>query len=231
MDNLFSGKERTSDDLRVVSGTVGAYQGAASFDEKCDLILSGMVTWSCNFSFDRKAAEMLNEFMKASYKLDTWFDDTAFASGWGYEDVAMGLDAIFAGVDICLEDGPRVLHYMHDRTDELHSHILGRHRIMERYRKLLSSRMVSGTTLSSHAQSLMMAGGLVAYADRSRLYLGGRMMTVPEDSLTKMEHTILSVGQRIFVDGWELDITTGKYTKSLLGMVLNWAATRRSKNE
>ena len=227
MDNMFAGAVMTSEDLRAVSGTVAAYQGASSFDEKCDLILSGMVTWSCNFSMDRKAATLLNDFMVLNYNLNGWFDDTAFASGWGYEDVAMGLDALFAGIDVRLTDGPRVLHYMHDRTDELHSHIAGRHRIMERYRKLLSSRMKSSIGLSSNAQSLLMAGGMVAYTDRSRLYLGGRMMTVPAESLSKVSHTVLSAGKRIFVDGWELDLTTGIYTRSLLGTVLNWAATRR----
>ena len=152
----------TSQDLRVVSGTVDAYTGSSSFDEKCDLILSGMVTWSCNFSLDREAATKLNAFMVSSYGLDGWFDDTAFASGWGYEDVAMGLDSLFAGIDVQLSDGPRVLHQMHDRTDDLHSHILGRHRIMERYRKLLSStdRLLSSRMLGSNAKSLFMAGGV-----------------------------------------------------------------------
>lgn len=229
MDNLFSGSPMTSQDLRVVSGTVSAYAGAASFDEKCDLILSGMVTWSCNFSLDKEAATKLNAFMVSSYGLDGWFDDTAFASGWGYEDVAMGLDSLFAGIDVHLLDGPRVLHQMHDRTDDLHSHIQGRHRIMERYRKLLSStdRLLSSRMLGSHAKSLVMAGGVVAYTDRSRVYLNGRMFTVPAESLSKLDHTVLSLGKRIFVDGVELNTSTGTYTRSLVGMLLNWAATRR----
>ena len=53
------------------------------------------------------------------------------------------------------------------------------------------------------------------------------MFTVPAESLSKLDHTVLSVGKRIFVDGVELNTSTGTYTRSLVGMILNWAATRR----
>lgn len=226
MDSMYNREDLTSTDLRVVSDTVSTYQSASTFDEKCDLILSGMVTWSCNFSFDREAATKLNTFMVEKYKIDGWFDDMAFSSGWGYEDIAMGLDSLFAGIDIQIQDGPRVLHLMHDRTDELHSHIQGRHRIMERYRKLLAGSLSAKSGIGSHARSLYMAGGLAAYTDRSRIYLGGRVFLAPESTLTEENHVILSVGKRMFVDGWQLDTTTGTYKRSLLGMFLNFLTTR-----
>lgn len=226
MDSMYNGEELTSTDLRVVSDTVSTYQSMSSFDEKCDLILSGMVTWSCNFSFDREAANKLNALMQEKYRLDGWFDDRAFSSGWGYEDIAMGLDSLFAGIDVQIQDGPRVLHLMHDRTDDLHSHIQGRHRIMERYRRLLASSLSSKAGIGSHARSLYMAGGMVAYTDRSRIYLNGRVFLAPVNTLTEENHVILSVGKRIFVDGWDLDTTTGTYKRSLLGMLLNLLTSR-----
>jgi glycosyltransferase involved in cell wall biosynthesis len=226
MDALYRRTAMTDQDLRVVSGTVDAYNATSSFDEKCDLMLSGMVAWSCNFSMDAEAAAKISGLMKSVYQLDGWFDDAAFSSGWGYEDVALGIDALFAGVDVRLGDGPRVLHFMHDRSDELHSHIQGRHRIMERYRRLLTLHRPSLKGTSQWAQTLYMANGIAAYIDRSKLYLGGRMFVVPEDSFVKPKHTILSLGEKMYVDGWLLDRATGTYSASILGRLLNWLATR-----
>lgn len=227
MDNLYKGKPMVDTDLRVVSRTIEEYGKAQGFDEKCDLILSGMVTWSCNFSLDAEAAVKINKLMKDIYHVDGWFDDTVFNTGWGYEDVALGLDALFAGVDIRISDGPRVLHFMHNRSDDLHSHIQGRHRIMERYRKLMTSKINNSIGGATKALSLYMSSGLVAYADRSRVYLNGRMMPLPEGTSDLEYHSVLSVGSRVFVDGWELDITSGQYSRSLTGMLLNWLSKRK----
>ena len=137
MDNLYHGEKLTYSDLRLVSGAVGAWRDAKKFTERLDLMLTGMIGWSCNFGFSKKGLERLREFQKATYGLDEGiFDSNAFQEGWGYEDVAMGIDALYAGLDITITDGVRVGHHSHNRSDGLFDHVKGRHAIMERYRGL-----------------------------------------------------------------------------------------------
>lgn len=138
MDNLQNGRELDHSDLREVSKVVEAFENAEDFNEKVDLVLSGMVSWSCNFALTRKAAIALLKFMKKVYGTSNmFFDEVAFRDQWGYEDVAFGLDSLFAGVDVRLQDQARVIHFMHGRSDELYTHIGGRHLIMQRYRHII----------------------------------------------------------------------------------------------
>lgn len=64
------------------------------------------------------------------------FDSSAFSGNWGYEDVAMGIDALFAGLKIDISDEIKIVHNSHERTDGLFDHVAGRHIIMERTRAL-----------------------------------------------------------------------------------------------
>lgn len=137
MDNLYSGAPLDYTDLRVVSGAVKAWQESTNFNEKLDLMLTGMIGWSCNFGFTKRGLRKLTKFQKDNYGIaDGIFDSNAFQNGWGYEDVAMGIDALYAGLDIGVTDCVRVLHRSHDRSDGLFDHVKGRHAIMERYRGL-----------------------------------------------------------------------------------------------
>ena len=137
MDNLFHGIKLNYADLRLVSGAVGAWRDSKTFSERLDLMLTGMIGWSCNFGFSRQGLARLRAFQRYTYGLDEGiFDSCAFHEGWGYEDVAMGIDALYAGLDITISDGVRVGHHSHDRSDELFDHVKGRHAIMERYRML-----------------------------------------------------------------------------------------------
>lgn len=137
MDNLFAKTELDYSDLRVVSGAVRAWQESTKFSEKLDLMLTGMIGWSCNFGFTKDGLKKLVRFQRDTYGLtDGIFDSNAFKDGWGYEDVAMGIDALYAGLDIMISDRVRVVHRSHDRTDGLFDHVKGRHLIMERYREL-----------------------------------------------------------------------------------------------
>lgn len=137
MDNLYSGAPIDYTDLRVVSGAVRAWQESTTFSERLDLMLTGMIGWSCNFGFTKSGLRKLTKFQKATYGMtEGIFDSGAFKDGWGYEDVAMGIDALYAGLDIGVTDCVRVLHRAHDRSDGLFDHVKGRHIIMERYRGL-----------------------------------------------------------------------------------------------
>lgn len=137
MDNLYSGAPLDYTDLRVVSGAVKAWQESTNFNEKLDLMLTGMIGWSCNFGFTKSGLRKLTKFQKATYGMtEGIFDSGAFKDGWGYEDVAMGIDALYACLDIGVTDCVQVLHRSHDRSDGLFDHVKGRHAIMERYRGL-----------------------------------------------------------------------------------------------
>lgn len=137
MDNMWTGRPIDYTDLRKVSGAVDAWKESKTFSERLDLMLTGMIGWSCNFGFSRKGLKRLRTFQKQTYGLDEGiFDSEAFGDGWGYEDVAMGIDALYAGLDIWITDTVRVGHRSHNRTDGLFDHVRGRHKIMERYRML-----------------------------------------------------------------------------------------------
>ena len=137
MDNMWTGQPIDYTDLRKVSGAVDAWKESKTFSERLDLMLTGMIGWSCNFGFSRKGLKRLRTFQKKTYGLDEGiFDSEAFGDGWGYEDVAMGIDALYAGLDIWITDTVRVGHRSHNRTDGLFDHVRGRHKIMERYRML-----------------------------------------------------------------------------------------------
>lgn len=137
MDNMWRGKDLNYSDLRVVSNAVKCWKESKSFNEKLDLMLTGMIGWSCNFGFTKKGLIKHLDFMKKVYKTkNEIFDSSAFHNNWGYEDVAMGLDALFAGLKIDISDDIKVVHNAHERTDGLFDHVAGRHLIMERARNL-----------------------------------------------------------------------------------------------
>lgn len=138
MDELWQKKKLNYKDLRAVSGAIEAFQNAKTFDEKADLMLTGMVCWSCNFGITKKGIEKLSDFMTEKYGIEnSIFDAKTFSSNWGYEDVAMGLDALFAGLKIWITEGLEIKHIAHERSDGLFDHVKGRHLIMNRYRNLM----------------------------------------------------------------------------------------------
>lgn len=140
MDNMWAGNKIDYTDLRVVAGAVKAWNEARTFSERLDLMLTGMIGWSCNFAFTKRGLQELTKFQKTTYGMEEGiFDSDAFKDGWGYEDVAMGIDALYAGLDIAVTDSVKVLHQAHDRTDGLFDHVKGRHVIMDRYRNLQKS--------------------------------------------------------------------------------------------
>ncbi len=136
MDNLFSGYDLDYRDLRVVSRAFSAWRDASTFDERLDLMLTGMISWSCNFGITKFGLKRLLKFEKAIFGSRSLFDASAYRDGWGYEDVAMGIDALHAGLKIGVAEDVEVLHTAHDRTDGLFDHVKGRHSIMERNRTI-----------------------------------------------------------------------------------------------
>ena len=136
MDELWQNKPLNYKDLRVVSKAVECWQKSKTFDEKIDLMITGMIGWSCNFGFTKKGLDKLLDFMVSTYGRKEIFDSQAFSGGWGYEDVAMGIDALYAGLNIWITDDIKILHNSHERSDGLFDHVKGRHLIMDRYRNL-----------------------------------------------------------------------------------------------
>lgn len=134
MDNLFDGNDLDYRDLRVASGAFGAWRNAGTFDERLDLMLTGMISWSCNFGITKSGLKKLLKFEREIFGSRSLFDASAYKDGWGYEDVAMGIDALHAGLKIGVAEDVEVLHAAHDRTDGLFDHVKGRHSIMERNR-------------------------------------------------------------------------------------------------
>ena len=136
MDELWQKKPLNYQDLRVVSKAVESWQESKTFDERLDLMLTGMIGWSCNFGFTKKGLTKLLDFMEDNYGRREIFDSQAFDGSWGYEDVAMGIDSLYAGLKIWITDDIKIIHKSHERTDGLFDHVKGRHLIMNRYRML-----------------------------------------------------------------------------------------------
>lgn len=218
MDALASGRPLDYTDLRVVSGAYGAYNGAKEFSEKCDLILSGMVTWSCNFSLNFRAAHYIRETMMESYGIPGWFDDNMFNDGWGYEDVALGVDALFAGVGISICGDIGIKHFMHERSDDLSSHILGRHRIMERYRKHLAESK-KGT--ADDVQSFLLASGYSVALSTHSLNINGRLLVLPEMvTKNRTRNTLQTLRGTLYVNGYAVDVLRGEFRRSFVGSLM-----------
>ena len=129
-------------DLRIISGVADEFN-KLNHEEKIDMVISGMVTWSCNFAVNKHGLSLLRSHNMMVHGREFYFDDNDFNTGWGYEDVALGLDAMFAGVDIMISKASDILHFVHNRSDELNTHIVGRHKIMDRYRKLYKNRILN----------------------------------------------------------------------------------------
>lgn len=146
MDNMWQHNEFDFRDLRIVSGAVAAWQKSKTFTEKLDLMITGMIGWSCNFAFTKAGMIKHIDFMEKTYGRREIFDSAVFNKKWGYEDVAMGIDALYAGLNIGVSDTSYVLHAAHERSDGLFDHVTGRHLIMERMRALEKSVKVKPYT-------------------------------------------------------------------------------------
>lgn len=136
MDELWQKKPINYQDLRVVSKAVESWQNSTTFNERLDLMLTGMIGWSCNFGFTKDGLTKLLDFMEDNYGRREIFDSQAFNGSWGYEDVAMGIDALYAKLKIWIADDIKIMHNVHERSDGLFDHVKGRHLIMERNRNL-----------------------------------------------------------------------------------------------
>ena len=67
MDNLWNNKPLSYEDLRVASNAVNTWQNSYKFYEKLDLMVTGMIGWSCNFGFTKEGLKKHLEFMKNTY--------------------------------------------------------------------------------------------------------------------------------------------------------------------
>lgn len=134
MDELWGHKGLDYTDLRVKSGAVGLFQKTDDFYEKLDLMITGMISWSCNFGMTKQSLNEFLPFLEERFGCKGLFDSEAFNDGWGYEDIAMGIDALYCGIKIWIDTHIEVIHNSHNRSDTLFSHIAGRHKIMNRVR-------------------------------------------------------------------------------------------------
>jgi hypothetical protein len=70
MDNMWQKKCLDYTDLRTVSGAVASWQKSKNFYEQLDLMVTGMIGWSCNFGFTKAALGRFLGFMERMRKLE-----------------------------------------------------------------------------------------------------------------------------------------------------------------
>ena len=103
-------------------------------------------------------------------------DDEAFDGTWGYEDVAMGLDALYAGLKIDIFSDAEIVHLAHERTDGLFDHVKGRHLIMDRMRNLEKAKKVKNAVYAGMIVGFtlyivgVITGLLTCYLELSKLF-------------------------------------------------------------
>jgi len=221
MDNLASYKDMDFRDLRIIAGVTDAFNDVEDFDEKADYILTGMVCWSCNFSVTKVALEKLNSLMVKVYGLDSWFDDRAFNTGWGYEDVALGLDAHFAGVDIKTNTDSDIFHFMHGRSDNLFTHIEGKHKIMERYRMLAKSNLDAPKEAFAGQGTYLCHDQYQVFLKEGSVTVNGRLFLLP-DNVKSTKRSIIRRGNRLYINGFRLYPSTGTFKSTLFGRFIHW---------
>ena len=61
----------------------------------------------------------------------------------------MGIDALYAGLNIWISDDMKIVHQAHERSDGLFDHVKGRHLIMERVRNLAKATTIKDKTYKS----------------------------------------------------------------------------------
>lgn len=149
MDNLWNHKPLNYDDFRVVKDAVSTWHNTFKFNEKLDLMLTGLISWGGNFGITRKGLLTYLDFVEKHYGKRELFDSKANKGGWSYEDTAMGIDALFAGLNIWISDDMKVVHKSHERTDDLFDHVASKHLIQERVRNLTTSTKVKDKVYTS----------------------------------------------------------------------------------
>lgn len=213
MDNLQDGKPLDHRDLREVAEVVQGFEEAKDFQEKVDYMLSGMVSWSCNFAITRSAIESVQLFMDKTYSVQGMvFDEVTFRTQWGYEDIAFGLDALFAGVDVHLQDQSRVVHFMHGRSDQLFTHVKGKHLIMQRYRHICNKYGVEFVTKPEGVVS-----GDIEFNHRTIVIKGRSFERFPKlkGSVLIQDHETIRIG------GFLYDFKENTFKKSIWSFILS----------
>jgi glycosyltransferase involved in cell wall biosynthesis len=131
--NLDKKRRFNNEDLRIVSGAFNVFNKAKTKTEKLNLLATGMATWSCNFCLTKESVVQLKAYRKKRYSSSDCFDTKLFGDVWGGEDNVFGMDLLASGCNIKLTKDSRVLHFMHDRSDELFNHVQINNILMNRY--------------------------------------------------------------------------------------------------
>lgn len=131
--NLDKKRRFNDEDLRIISGAFDVFNKTKTKIEKLNLLATGMATWSCNFCLTRESVLQLKAYRQAHYESDNCFDTKLFGDVWGGEDNVFGMDLLASGCNIKLTKDSKVLHFMHDRSDELFNHIQINNILMNRY--------------------------------------------------------------------------------------------------
>lgn len=176
IDNMYRNKKFNYTDLRIVSGAVTTWKNAKTFEEKLDLILTGMICQCGNFGITHKGLKQLMKFQKNTYGLNDGIFDTRLDIE-GYCDIALGIDAICAGLDIGISDGVRVIQTSRNRMGKNIDDINMHHLAMEHYRMLenTSTLWEKLKNIALVASAFFTAGlitGMVTYAVSMQQILG-----------------------------------------------------------
>ena len=105
---------------------IKSWQNSKKFNEKLDLIITGKVSCANNFGFTRKGLLKHIAFMKKTYGKKEIFDIC------GYEDIDIGINALYAGLDITVSNNIKLNEKPEDAADAIKNF----HSIMEKIRNL-----------------------------------------------------------------------------------------------
>lgn len=133
MENMWRKERLDFTDLRVSSGAFLSWNNAKTFNQKLDLLITGLISADNNFAFTRKGLEKHLAFMNKTYNRNEVIDSSVLNIHRG---TTLGIDALYAGLTIGVSEDIIAVHKVHEREEPLFGEIVNKHLILERVRNL-----------------------------------------------------------------------------------------------
>jgi hypothetical protein len=159
MENMWHKERLDFTDLRVSSGAFLSWNNAKTFNHKLDLLITGLISACNNFAFTRKSLEKYLAFMNKTYNRNEIIDSSILNI---HKGTALGIDALYAGLTICVSEDVIAVHKVHEREEPLFGDIVNKHLILERVRNLdKTSKIKDRAYISMMLLFLMYIAGII----------------------------------------------------------------------
>lgn len=141
IENLWKKSNFDYTDIREKNNSIELWKDTKNFNERLDMVLDGQISQCNNFGITKSALRKLLKFNEYHHGRKELFDSKATS----FKDIAFGLNALYAGMKIGIENNITIVHKSHESPNEN----ISNHLIMEYYRKLESSTKIKNKVYNS----------------------------------------------------------------------------------